>query len=474
MSGPTVARITVCGLGPGGPGRLTETTARVLGGPDPVFLRTARHPTAGRAPGADSFDELYERADTFDEVYHTIVDRLMAEAGRHGRVVYAVPGSPLVLERSVRTLLERAGDPPGDRSGPGDAEAEPGVAVEVLPALSFLDEVWTRLRVDPIDDGVRLVDGHRFAVEAADQRGPLLVAHAHAPWVLSDIKLAIDAGSEQRVIALQGLGTADERITEVTWPELDRVIEPDHLTSLYLPEVVAPVGRELARSLEMMARLRRDCPWDRAQTHQSLRQFLLEEAYEVVDVIDRLEQASPEEAMAVSAELEEELGDLLFQILFHAELGTEAGWFTVADVARTLVDKMVRRHPHVYDDADASVAATVGGWEHLKQQEKGRRSAMDDIPAALPALVRAEKLFKRAEQAGVPADHGPIASVVADLLPEGSDGGDVGQALLTLVDEARRRGVHPEEALRQATARAMGRYRDQEARGDTAGAWVRG
>ncbi len=463
-----MARITVCGLGPGGADRLTEASTAALAGDSPVYLRTARHPSADRAVGAVSFDALYERADTFDEVYDSIADELVAAAERHDRVVYAVPGSPLVLERSVRNLLVRAAD---------DSRFD----VEVLPALSFLDEAWARLGVDPIDDGVRLVDGHRFAIEAADQRGPLLVAHAHADWVLSDIKLALDAGPEQRVVVLQALGTADERVVELPWPELDRAVEADHLTTLYLPEVAAPVGAELARSVEMMARLRRDCPWDRSQDHRTLRRFLIEEAYEVVEAIDRLpvdggDGADRPGAADAVVELEEELGDLWFQILFHAQLATEAGWFTLADVAGTLTDKMIRRHPHVYGDADASTSASVGGWEQLKAAEKSRASAMDDIPAALPALARAEKTLKRAAGAGAPADHGPLGATVESLLPDGSGEREVGLALLAVVGRARSLGVPAEEALRRATVRAAARFRQLEAAAGapTGGAWVRG
>ncbi|MEM9563360.1 MAG: MazG nucleotide pyrophosphohydrolase domain-containing protein [Actinomycetota bacterium] len=467
-------RIIVCGLGPGGTDRLTEASAAALAGDAPVYLRTARHPSADRAVGATSFDALYDRAETFDEVYDTIADELVAAAEHHERVVYAVPGSPLVLERSVRNLLARG-------------TADPGLDVEVLPALSFLDEAWARLGVDPIDDGVRLVDGHRFAVEAADQRGPLLVAHAHADWVLSDIKLAIDAGPEQRVIVLQALGTADERVVELAWPDLDRAVPADHLTTLYLPEVAAPVGAELARSVEMMGRLRRDCPWDRSQDHHSLRRFLIEEAYEVVEAIDRLPvgdddgDGAGDGAGDAAIELEEELGDLWFQILFHAELAAEAGWFTLADVASTLTAKMIRRHPHVYGDADASATASVGGWEQLKAAEKARASAMDDIPAALPALARAEKTLKRAAGAGAPADHGQLAAVVESLLPDGSDEREVGLAMLAVVERARSLGVAAEEALRRATVRAASRFRQLEAAtgdgsttGVIPGAWVRG
>jgi tetrapyrrole methylase family protein/MazG family protein len=459
-----VAQITVCGLGPGGPGGLTEATAAALIGSDPVHLRTSRHPTADRAVGASSFDDLYERAETFDEVYHAIAERLVVQAGRHDRVVYAVPGSPLILERSVRHLRDRAA-------------ADPSLELEILPALSFLDEAWARLGVDPVDDGVRLVDGHRFAVEAAGERGPMLVAHAHAPWVLSDIKLAIDAGPEQTVIVLQSLGTDHERIVELAWPELDRAIEPDHLTTLYLPEVTAPVGQELARSIEMMARLRRDCPWDQVQTHESLRRFLIEEAYEVVDVIDRLDAAGED----LAAELEEELGDLWFQILFHSRLATEAGWFGLDDVARTLTDKMIGRHPHVYGEPGQTGelgAPTVAQWERLKQEEKSRASAMDDIPAALPSLARAEKTLKRAASAGVSADHGPLADLVAAALGDAPDEETVGRVLLAVTDQARSNGVHAEEALRKATVRAEARYRAAEAATGAEpvipGAWVQG
>ena len=463
MPGGAPARIVVCGLGPGGPDRLTEATAAVLAGPDPVRLRTARHPSADRAVDAVSFDEVYERAGSFDEIYRAIAAEVIAAAADHGRVVYAVPGSPLVLERSVRYLRTAV-------------EAEDQVDVELMPALSFLDEVWARLGVDPVDDGVRMVDGLRFAADAADQRGPLLVPHVHSQWVLSDIKLALDVGPEQSVTVLQRLGTDQERVFEVPWPELDRAVEADHLTTLYLPEVVGAVGFELARSVEMMGRLRRDCPWDREQTHRSLRRFLIEETYEVVEAIDRLEAAEPgsDAEGRAYAELEEELGDLWFQVLFHAELAAEAGQFALDDVARTLTDKMIQRHPHVYGDSDPAEAASVAGWERMKQQEKLRDSAMDDIPGSLPALTLAEKTLKRAAGAGTPIDPGPASAELGRLLPEGSDDRDVGSLLLAVVEQARRRGVHAEEALREAVGRAAARYRAAESSGPVPGDWVRG
>lgn len=467
----TLPRITVCGLGPGGAGSVTTATLAAIERSTVRFLRTTRHPTADLVAGAASFDHLYEAADSFDQVYAAIVDALVAAAtdGAEGAVLYAVPGSPLVLEDSVRRL-----------------RADGRVDVELVPALSFLDEAWARLGVDPVDDGVRLVDGHRFAVQAAGERGPLLVAHVHAPWVLSEIKLALDAGDEQRVVVLQSLGTPQERVFEVAWPDLDRAVTPDHLTSLYLPELAAPVAAELAASVELMARLRRDCPWDRAQTHQSLRRYLLEETYEVLEAIDRLPvpeggDAGPDVAVDDLAAddgyelLEEELGDLWFQVLFHAQLASEAGRFTVADVARTLHDKLVGRHPHVFGGVDvADAGEVVANWERIKQEEKQRDSALDGIPAALPALSLADKVLQRAERAGWTTDTGDLGRSLAGLVPPGTGSEELGRVLLALVAAGRAGHLDAEAALRSAVTAAERRFRQAEEAGGRSDSWVLG
>lgn len=324
-----VPRVLVCGLGPGSERDVTAATVEVIRSTRPVFLRTGRHPTAHLALDATTFDAIYEQGDDLDSVYRAIASSLTAAAFEHGEVVYAVPGSPLVLERSVRHLL-----------------AAPDIEVELLPAVSFLDAIWARLGIDPVEESVRLIDGHTFSRDAAGERGPLLVAHAHAAWVLSDIKLAIDAGPEQRVVVLQGVGTSAESVREIGWPDLDRTIEPDHLTSLYLPEVHSPVARELQRSVELVRRLRADCPWDQQQTHGTLRRTLLEETHGVLDALNAIAAAQDggdEPSFEHYTQLEEVLGDLWFQVLFHSELAAEAGQFSISEVAHTLHDKLVAR-----------------------------------------------------------------------------------------------------------------------------------
>ncbi len=442
--------ITIVGLGPGHPGLITQETLAAIGDHEVRFIRTAQHPTGDLVPSAASFDSIYDQAETFDDVYREITDRLIAEDLRHGRILYAVPGSPLVLERTVQRLRASGHDH------------------RVLPAVSFLDLVWDRLGIDPIEQRVRLVDGHTFALSAAGEAGPLLVAHTHANWVLSDIKLAIDADDDQTAIILQGLGTRSEEITEVVWSDLDRKLTADHLTSVYIPRITAPVAQEMIRSVEVMHRLRRDCPWDREQTHMSLRRHLLEETYEVLDAIEGVDPATG----SGYHHLEEELGDLWFQVLFHAELATEAGQFGIADVARGIHDKLVARHPHVFGDVEASDAAAVlEHWEDAKVSEKKRSSVMDGIPTALPALSLAEKILGKGARVApleLSDDELRAMATVGDVNEE-----SIARALIALVELARRTGVDAEGSLRSEALDARHRFQDLERSGTTA-AWVLG
>jgi tetrapyrrole methylase family protein/MazG family protein len=250
------------------------------------------------------------------------------------------------------------------------------------------------------------------------------------------------------VTVLQRLGLPDEAVTTVAWADLDRAVEPDHLTSLWIPRLAAPVAGELARFDELVRRLRADCPWDRQQTHRSLTRHLLEEAYEVLEAIEALDPDGPTPEQ--DAHLEEELGDLLFQVAFHARLGAERGSFTLADVARGVHDKLVHRHPHVFADVAVSGADdVVRNWEQIKKEEKGRDSVFDGIPGTLPSLLYAAKVQRKAASLGVDPDP-PAAVEVAALAGDEA----VGDALYAVVAAARRANVDPEAALRGATARA--------------------
>ena len=268
----------VVGLGPAGPEQLTVAAVQAIERVPPGrrFLRTARHPAAvALGEGTASFDRMYRSAETIDGVYPAIVEALVGAAADGREVLYAVPGSPLVAERTVELLL-----------------ADPRVTVDLVPGMSFTDLAWARLGVDPVAAGVRLVDGHRFAVEAAGERGPLLVAQCDSKAVLSDIKLAVDWSGDLQAVVLCRLGLPDESVRTVAWADLDRDLEPDHLTSVYIPALAAPVAGEVARFAELVRTLRQRCPWDREQTHASLTRHLLEETYEVLEAIAGLDPAA--------------------------------------------------------------------------------------------------------------------------------------------------------------------------------------
>lgn len=424
-------RVVIAGLGPAGPDLLTAGTIAAIERIPHRVLRTGRHPAASAVPDAVALDHLYEERASFEEVYDAIVATVVARAEQHDEVLYLVPGSPVVAERAVELLL-----------------ADARVETAVLPALSFLDLAWARLGVDPVALGARLVDGRRFATEAAGERGPLLVGQCDQPHVLSDIKLALDDGPA--VVVLQRLGSADESVRTVPWDDLDREVSPDHLTSLWIPELAAPVAGELARFHELVRTLRAECPWDREQTHASLTRHLLEETYEVLEALDHVD----EEAGTGFDDLEEELGDLLFQVVFHAVLAAEEGQFTLADVARGIHDKLHARHPHVFDPSpdEPGLAHLAAEWERRKVQEKGRASVMDGIPAALPALAYAAKVQKKAASQGVDWRELP-----------GVDPASLEGRLLALVDEARTRGDDPETALRGAALRLRDAFMAVEA-----------
>lgn len=440
--------IDIVGLGPADEAYVTEHTRQVIASHVVRYVRTAQHPSAHIVAGTRTLDHHYESAATFEAVYRGIVEELVTAAVEHERILYAVPGSPLILERTVRLLRSDA-----------------RVRCDIHPAMSFLDMVWPRLGIDPIEHAVRLVDAHDFTAAAAGESGALLIAHCHANWVLSNVKLAAeDAGDlsndDVEVVLLHHLGLDDEQVITVRWSEIDHSIEADHLTSLFVPGLRAPVGKHLIAFHDLARRLRRECPWDREQTHQSLITYLLEETYEVVDALLALDENDP----STDEDLMEELGDLLYQIEFHAAIAEQEGRFTMADVARGIHDKMVRRHPHVFAERPESDHSTnpdgeslVASWEEIKRAEKAAKVAagrsVEESPfagvvEASGSLAYAAAILSKSAKVGHPlvlsAETGSNLASVQDL----------GLHLLQLVAECRRRKLDPEVVLRES-ARAF-------------------
>ncbi len=473
MTGPA-GRVLVVGLGPGGADLLLPAARAAIEAtpPDRRFVRTLRHPavTDLAADGVEfrSCDDIYESATGPGEVYETIAARL-EEAAAGGDVCFAVPGSPAVGENSVALLRARLGK-----------------RAVLVPGLSFLDLAWLRLGVDPLGAGpgggagARAVDGK--ALPAALPAGPLLISHCHSKLVLSDVKLALleRMAGEAPVTVLARLGLPDEAIITVPLEDLDRHVEPDHLTSVFVDLPPGGPGEAWERLVALIERLRAPggCPWDAEQTHHTLARHLIEEAYEVIEAIEALPASAPAPGPEPVAEgayehLEEELGDLACQVIFHSTLAREAGAFTVTDALAGIHDKLVRRHPHVFGDVVVSGADdVVANWEVIKREEKGRASLMDGVSRHLPSLLYAHKLYRKAGTVGL--DFGTADDALARAEGElralvDAGHGDaaeaerrLGEALAAVVHLARLAGIDGESALRGWAGKFKERFQTLE------------
>jgi len=265
--------LTIVGLGPGDPDDLTRRAWKALSEADEVYLRTRHHPTVEHLPAGPelhSFDEVYETAESFDAVYDTIVDRLLKIAASGRDIVYAVPGDPMVAEGTVTRILERA--------------AGQGVDVQIVNGVSFVEPTLALIGVDALP-GLQLVDAIDVAVAyhpPINPDYPALVAQVYSRQVASDVKLTLmnQYADDHPVWLVRAAGTAEQSAQEMPLYEIDR--QPvDHLTALYVPPVPAGGGKvPIATSFEgfqnTIAHLRapEGCPWDREQTHETLRQHL--------------------------------------------------------------------------------------------------------------------------------------------------------------------------------------------------------
>lgn len=373
------------GLGPAGVELVTQRAIAQIHSAPVVRLRTRIHPAASGFDEILSYDDWYERAGSFEKLYDDIVDDLVALAlsSPNHEVLYVVPGSPAVAERTVELLRQR-----------------PQVRTITEPAVSVIDVACATLGRDPMAEGLRIVD----ALSSSDLLrgpGPLLILQTYAPEVLATVASRLPGSTA--VTVLHHVGLSDEVVTTLSAKELFTFAQADHLTSLWIDEL-RTAGDATEDLVDLMRRLRRECPWDQEQDHASLTRHLLEEAYEALDALEAFARAraSAEAIEEATAHLQEELGDVLFQIIFHAELGDEEELFNFASIADAVRVKLIGRHPHVFGDVEVTSSNDVASrWEVLKQEEKGRESVTDGIAWQLPALTLYAKLLRKATHVDV-------------------------------------------------------------------------
>ncbi|WP_059105299.1 nucleoside triphosphate pyrophosphohydrolase [Shouchella shacheensis] len=454
-----MGKLQILGLGAGDLAQMPLGFYRELKKEQPLFVRTADHPALAELGEEGvtftSFDQVYERHEQFEDVYEEITDTLLKEAQAQN-VVYAVPGHPFVAERTVQLLMQRA--------------TAASVELEVLGGSSFLDGMYTALAIDPVE-GCQIVDGTALRKDELELTHHIIIVQVYDAMIASEVKLTLmeRLPDDYEVVVATAVGSSSQSLTRVPLFELDRVTTVNNLTAIYVPPVKEEVllQREFSTLRSVIATLRGPggCPWDQKQTHESLKKYLLEEAYEMLEAIDEQDDDH----------LAEELGDVLLQVMLHAQIGEDEGMFAIEDVIQKLTEKMIRRHPHVFATSQVEDAEeVVSNWQQIKQQEKGLdgdqpQPVLADIPTSLPGLMLAEALQKKAAKVGFDwTESAPIwaklQEEIGEFLVEANAGNraemekEFGDILFVAANLARFYKVDAEVALQTSNAKFKRRF----------------
>lgn len=452
-------KIKIIGLGAGDYKQLPLGIYRLLKDSEEVYLRTCEHPVVKELEkegmSFHSFDSVYEKYDSFEKVYEEITDTLL-QLAKGKTIVYGVPGHPLVAERTVQLLLERG--PIID------------VQLEIEGGQSFLDPLFQALKIDPIE-GFQLLDATSLNRDEIQIQQHIIIGQVYDTFIASEVKLTLmeKLPDDYEVYIVTAAGSKEEKVRKIFLYELDREVEVNNLTSVYVPPVndETALYKEFSKLREIIADLRgpNGCPWDKKQTHHSLKKYLLEETYEVIEAID-------EEDID---HMIEELGDVLLQVMLHAQIGEDEGYFSIDEVIQAISEKMIRRHPHVFGTDYAETAEdVVNKWQEIKQAEKGiatkPASVIEEVGTHLPNLMRAYDIQKQAAKAGFDWDQvdeawdkvkEEISEFEEEMNKEHRDDNlekEFGDILFALVNVARFYKFNPEEALFSTNQKFLKRF----------------
>ena len=440
--------ITIVALGPDSGELLTLAALSQMRMADALVLRTARHGAAEvlarEGITYDTLDPLYEDCEDFDELCARAAQALVDRARGVRALCYAV--SDPVSDATVRALARALPEDTGLRVLGGVTLAD-GAACAAIPFGVDTEN----LRV------VTALSTRQLRVQADC---PQVITELDNRYLASDVKLWLGDlfDDEMTVYFLENAAEPGAGARPILLCELDRQPRYDHRTAVLVPRVSVYERTRATYEdfLEVVARLRAPggCPWDRAQTHHTLRQYMIEEACEAAEAMDG------DDAMKIA----DELGDVLLQVVLNSCIGAEHRAFTDRDVTSLAARKMITRHEHVFGQATAKDAqAVVSVWERAKKRERGEQSAlerMEEVPASLPALMRAQKVIRRQAQASgaemnVSCARGQAASAMQALCRPDAGEGQLGAALEALCALAQAMGLDAEIALRSATARRI-------------------
>ena len=447
-------KLYIMGFGCGDRGNITLKTIDTLKKCDRVFARTMVHPSSVILEEYSipfiSFDALYETSEDFESLYESICAEILECPEK--TVGYIVPGSAVMAEAAVMKLLERA-----------------KCEVEIIPSVSFIDGLFACLKKDAADS-FKLLDALQLDKQIPDVHCLNIICQIYDKQVAFDAKIALEEyyPDNTLVYLVNSAGTPQERIEMMPLGKIDRATGIDHLTTLIIPPQSALASPSDFHSFEEIIKTLRSkegCPWDREQTHESLTSYIIEEAYEVVDAIEKGDLKG----------LCEELGDVLLQIVLHAQIALEEDEFTMGEIIKGVSEKMIRRHPHVFSQTDLPEDLLVQ-WDEIKKQEHSPMSIaeeMQQVPKCFPALKYAQKLQKKA--AGVGFDFEGAKQAFEKMLSEikelheaveGQNTAEIeeeaGDVLFSAVNALRLYGVDCEQALRKSAVKFLNRFEKME------------
>lgn len=448
--------ITIIGLGAGDLNQLPLGIYKKLKNATHLYVRTEQHPVLQelQTEGVTwtSFDAIYEKNDQFENVYKEIVENLL-KLSAVNPIIYAVPGHPLVAEQTVQLLVQ--------------AEKQGKATITIEGGQSFLDPIFGALRIDPIE-GFQLLDGTSFKRDDIQMNSHVLIGQVYDSFSASDVKLTLmeKYPDDFEVTIVTAAGSSEEVLKKVPLFELDREMELNNLTTLYVPPIHEKESRvkEWQTLREVVAQLRgpNGCPWDKEQTHTTLKKYAVEEVYELLQAIDEEDDDH----------IVEELGDVLLQVFLHAQIGEDNGYFSLEDVLASITEKMIRRHPHVFGDVEAnSTEQVLSNWQEIKAKEgkKTSKSLLEDELRTESSLLTSFNYQKRAAKVGFdwPEVSGAwekfeeeLQEWKAELLSNDKEAqtDELGDLLFTVVNLARFYGLSPELAMMQANQKFKRRF----------------
>jgi tetrapyrrole methylase family protein/MazG family protein len=448
--------ITIIGLGPGPKKLLTLEAYELLNNINEVHFRTIEHPVAKELIDEGirykSFDDLYDQYENFDELYQAIAADLIKTAKNEGKVFYAVPGHSNLYDESVKYIYNLADEAIEIKTIYGASVHE--VALNAINA-SVTDDLLVTNALD--------VKKHRI-----DYKKNNLVIGVFNQYIASDLKVNLMNAYDlsHQIYYIHGAETENESVALIDLEDLDRQVDYNHLTCIYIPKLT--IKKDFSDLIEIMDFLRSEdgCPWDRKQTNKSLMPYTIEEVYELIETIE----ADDFEAF------EEELGDLLLQVVFYAQINAEEGYFSIDDVINQIVEKLIRRHPHLFNNEIEADGDPHKNWDDLKKKEYDEKfiyEGMARIPNSLPSLMVAYKIQKKAADHGfdwenIDGAYDKLNEEIIELKDAVAKGNpkeivmELGDLLFSVVNVSRFLDVRPELALRQSNKKFIQRFRSME------------